>query len=340
MPGATTSRSRSATTADRLPATRATRHSAGDRRTSRHGVNGRASLVYCSEDAVLDAIALHPPSRRSEDSRMLRKLSLVLLSFMLVAVAGSAAQAQHGRDKQGDHGRDARSDYGGKWVLLGERHIDGRVDKDKIDIGRDNGRYRAIQFRVDGGTVMFDRIRVEYLNGETDDISVRSQIEEWRKTSHRPAGQPARDRERLDVVQQAHLALASNSASVRHSLARDGSRHARRTTTRIPHRRARCGIVHRAGRIAIEAALGIVCAARPRDRSPAAPAAAPARARPFALPFSRAARSALLWPRNLEHPCRFRLPSFDVGVDPREPARAATVAARSFENRSNDDEVR
>ena len=113
---------------------------------------------------------------------MLRKLSLVLLSFMLVAVAGSAAQAQHGRDKQGDHGRDARSDYGGKWVLLGERHIDGRVDKDKIDIGRDNGRYRAIQFRVDGGTVMFDRIRVEYLNGETDDISVRSQIEDGGKT--------------------------------------------------------------------------------------------------------------------------------------------------------------
>ena len=39
---------------------------------------------------------------------MLRKLSLVLLSLMLVAVAGSAAQAQHGHDRQGDHGREAR----------------------------------------------------------------------------------------------------------------------------------------------------------------------------------------------------------------------------------------
>lgn len=113
---------------------------------------------------------------------MLRKLSLVLLSLMLVAVANSAAQAQHGRDKQGDHGRDARADYGGKWVLLGERHIDGRVDNDKIDVGRDGGQYRAIQFRVDGGTVMFDRIRVKYLNGEADEISVRSQIEDGGRT--------------------------------------------------------------------------------------------------------------------------------------------------------------
>jgi hypothetical protein len=113
---------------------------------------------------------------------MLKKLSLVLLSFVLVAAANSAVQAQYGRDKQGDHGRAARADYGGRWVLLGERHIDGRVDSDKIDVGRDNGTYRAIQFRVEGGTVMFDRIRVKYLNGETDDISVRSQIADGGRT--------------------------------------------------------------------------------------------------------------------------------------------------------------
>lgn len=113
---------------------------------------------------------------------MFRKFSIVTLSLVLVAAASGAAQAQYGRDVQGDHGRDGRDAYSGRWTLLGERHIDGRVDNDKIDVGRDNGRFRAIQFRVEGGTVMFDHIQVRYLNGETDDISVRSEIPAGGKT--------------------------------------------------------------------------------------------------------------------------------------------------------------
>jgi hypothetical protein len=97
---------------------------------------------------------------------MLRKLPFVMLAMMLVAVSTSSAQAQRW----------------GRWVLLGERHIDGRADNDKIDIGRDNGKFRAIQFRVDGGTVMFDRIQVKYLNGEVEDFSVRSEIEDGGQT--------------------------------------------------------------------------------------------------------------------------------------------------------------
>jgi hypothetical protein len=113
---------------------------------------------------------------------MLRKLSTLVLSLTLVGLASSVAQAQYGRDMQADHGRHGRDGYGGQWTLLGQRHIDGRADNDKIDIGRDNGRFRAIQFRVEGGTVMFDRIRVQYLNGETDEISVRSRIDDGGKT--------------------------------------------------------------------------------------------------------------------------------------------------------------
>ena len=113
---------------------------------------------------------------------MLRKFSVLALSCALVAVASSVAQGQHGRDMQADHARDGRGEYGGHWTLLGERHIDGRADNDKIDIGRDNGRFRAIQFRVDGGTVMFDRIRIKYLNGQAEDISVRSEIRDGGKT--------------------------------------------------------------------------------------------------------------------------------------------------------------
>ena len=96
---------------------------------------------------------------------MLRKISAVMFAMLLVVTAASSASAQNGR-----------------WSLLGERHIDGRVDNDKIDVGKDNGTFRAIQFRVQGGTVNFDRISVKYLNGEHEEIDVRSEIPAGGKT--------------------------------------------------------------------------------------------------------------------------------------------------------------
>lgn len=97
---------------------------------------------------------------------MLRRISVALFAILLVVAATSSASAQRG----------------GRWALLGERHIDGRVDNDKIDVGKDRGTFRAIQFRVQGGTVNFDRISVRYLNGEHEDIDVRSEIPPGGKT--------------------------------------------------------------------------------------------------------------------------------------------------------------
>jgi hypothetical protein len=91
---------------------------------------------------------------------MLRKFTVAMFAMLLVVVSTSRASAQ----------------LPGRWSLLGERHIDGRADNDKIDIGKDNGTFRAIQFRVQGGTVNFDRILVRYLNGEHEEINVRSEI--------------------------------------------------------------------------------------------------------------------------------------------------------------------
>jgi hypothetical protein len=107
---------------------------------------------------------------------MFRKFTILVLAMVLVAGASTAVQAQRG----------------GKWVLLGERHIDGRADNDKIDVGRDNGRFRAIQFRVTGGRVTFDRIRVKYLHGASEDISVRSEIQDGGKS--RPIDLPGEHR--------------------------------------------------------------------------------------------------------------------------------------------------
>ena len=99
-----------------------------------------------------------------------------MFAMLLVAALSTTAQAQ----------------YNGRWVVLGERHIDGRADNDKIDIGRDRGTFRAIQFRVEGGTVNFDRITVRYLNGASEEIPVRSEIPAGGKS--RPIDLPGKRR--------------------------------------------------------------------------------------------------------------------------------------------------
>ncbi len=51
----------------------------------------------------------------------------------------------------------------GGWDHLGTKEIEGRVDHDKINVhGKDT--YKALQFRVTGAAVQFDRIVVEYGN--------------------------------------------------------------------------------------------------------------------------------------------------------------------------------
>ena len=51
------------------------------------------------------------------------------------------------------------------WEHLGTKEIEGHADHDKISChGKDT--YRALQFRVSGAAVQFDRIVVEYGNHE------------------------------------------------------------------------------------------------------------------------------------------------------------------------------
>jgi len=51
----------------------------------------------------------------------------------------------------------------GAWEFLGSKEVDGGADHDRIKChGKDE--YRALQFRVDGAAVTFDRIVVEYGN--------------------------------------------------------------------------------------------------------------------------------------------------------------------------------
>lgn len=70
----------------------------------------------------------------------------------------------------------------GRWISLGESRVDGSVDHDSIKVGRSDGTFRAIQLRIRGGAINFDRVIVRYGNGTQDEIQVRDRIPNGGKT--------------------------------------------------------------------------------------------------------------------------------------------------------------
>jgi len=65
---------------------------------------------------------------------------------------------------------------GGRMVHLGDAHVDGAVDHDTIRVGRSDGTFRAIQLRVSGGAIRFDRVIVRYGNGSQEELAIRDLI--------------------------------------------------------------------------------------------------------------------------------------------------------------------
>jgi hypothetical protein len=83
----------------------------------------------------------------------------VLLLFVAVTILG--AQLRAGQQPQ--------------MVLLGSGKVNASLDHDTIQAGQ-QGTFRAIQLRVNGGAVNFLRIIVQYGNGTRSEIQVRSNI--------------------------------------------------------------------------------------------------------------------------------------------------------------------
>lgn len=90
--------------------------------------------------------------------RLLSSL-LLLLSFCLVA------NAQRRDRDQGE----------GRWERLGQAHVDGRHDHDNISVNA-RGAFRAIQLRVQGGAIEFQRVVVHFENGADTDVQIRDRI--------------------------------------------------------------------------------------------------------------------------------------------------------------------
>lgn len=66
--------------------------------------------------------------------------------------------------------------YAKGWEYLGEAHVDGNVDHDKIKVGKKEGRFHSLQIRVDRAPIEFRHIVVHYANGGNEEVQVRQKI--------------------------------------------------------------------------------------------------------------------------------------------------------------------
>jgi hypothetical protein len=69
-----------------------------------------------------------------------------------------------------------------EWSFLGESHLNGARDHDRIRIHRSPESFRAIEFRVAGGNVEFDRIKVHFRNGNAADRLMHVRVSSGGKT--------------------------------------------------------------------------------------------------------------------------------------------------------------
>jgi hypothetical protein len=62
------------------------------------------------------------------------------------------------------------------WDFLGVTHIDGIGDHDKIQVGRRDGPFRAVQLRVSNDAVFLQRVVVYYDNGTSEEVPIGVRI--------------------------------------------------------------------------------------------------------------------------------------------------------------------
>ena len=104
---------------------------------------------------------------------------LLTTTAFAVLVLLSPAQAQREKDRGPDRSDAAEAKRGE--VLLGEKRVGFRVDRDTINIGqsedwfRDRS-FRALRFRADGNDVHMLAIKLVYLNGHVEDLRVDRRI--------------------------------------------------------------------------------------------------------------------------------------------------------------------
>ena len=133
----------------------------------------------------------------------MRGKTFAALAVALVSMGAMATDASAQRRDRDD------------WVELGCRNVSMRAERDTIRVGRREGRFQAIRLHARGGDIEMLDLRVVYVNGDPDDIRVRSVIRRGDRT--RPLelrGDRGRSIDQVDMVYRAVPNFRGNDAEI------------------------------------------------------------------------------------------------------------------------------
>lgn len=96
----------------------------------------------------------------------MKRLVVAVASAIAFFMPLASAEAQRGRD-------DWRPDNRADWELLGTAQIGTRLERDVIEVGRREGRFRSLGFTVTGGDARVEDLKIIYAGGDSEDLRVR-----------------------------------------------------------------------------------------------------------------------------------------------------------------------
>jgi hypothetical protein len=93
-------------------------------------------------------------------------MRIVLFLTLVLAACGGGTKA---RRAQAPLDADTRADRSTEvmtgWTKLGERWVDGKLDGDVIQVGRDDGRFRAVTIKVEHSALELYDVRIVFGDG-------------------------------------------------------------------------------------------------------------------------------------------------------------------------------
>jgi hypothetical protein len=106
----------------------------------------------------------------------------------LIALVGASTFALNAcatvdDDRRRDRDRDRRADQrgdrdGGRWDELGRLDVDFKRERDVLDVGKDDGKFRRLRIVVRGASIELYDVKVVFENNSVFDPKVRRQIDE------------------------------------------------------------------------------------------------------------------------------------------------------------------
>ncbi|MFM9940338.1 MAG: hypothetical protein ACKVP7_12685 [Hyphomicrobiaceae bacterium] len=136
-----------------------------------------------------------------------------LMAFLVAAVALSIVPAEAQR-----RGGPAAAN----WVKLGEQRVGFNVDRDTIQVGRQEGRFRAVKLVVRGADIFVIDMKVTYGNGQSEDLVVNAPIRAGTETRALDLAGEARFISQVDFIYRARPGFSGRATVELFGLSDDG----------------------------------------------------------------------------------------------------------------------